>query len=714
MHNATESSLGLKDFQSHGYAEVYARNNKKHFKDDPFVFVPPTIEEMESAYSSASRDEYGDLRIRGVTYGVDLSTSDLLYKAIAFRPDANGEELYVEPVSEGGRIIDLIWSTDDLDDWGFTTGRGAVLGAENLSKTYSAELPLHVYNDLHRYWGHVGDEDLAKEDAVCILKRSARALLPTVGHVQVFWWDDVEALAEEFFRDHPERVSAFQDQEAFDAFVKRAALWERFDNMQRPTPPAGPRLTWAHAKVAVKARRKVNAETGLDGFEEFRARVRAHAALPEVRGAIDVWREDPSDENRLLAQDACMPFSLRDIVFTRMTQFVSFDEWKRRQESAEPDASTAESRCDPLIDFMFDGDVAPAPPSMLIKRLLPAQGVCFNGGQSGVGKTFIMCHAAACLASGEPFFGHRVYERVGSAIFAAEGAFTMPNRIAVARQRITDAPKLPISWLGNVPNLSDRREIVKMIPRLKALSARFGDEFGVRLGAVFIDTLSAACDVQDENDNSEAAKIGRGLQYMSAEIGIAVVPSHHYGKNQETGLRGASATRAYSDVVWSAMGDRNQLTGDIKNRQFAITKSREDVEGVISGFDIKFVELGKDKHGDPFGACYVVEKPFARAAKGVDIGDAVIKFEFKKPGTTDAMGIKALAQAIKDHGYLPLDHEDDFPDVIPTVSLDQWRAEYDKIRPGDDDANRQAFNRLSKKLVKSGHVNARPNRFWLP
>lgn len=162
------------------------------------------------------------------------------------------------------------------------------------------------------------------------------------------------------------------------------------------------------------------------------------------------------------------------------------------------------------------------------------------------------------------------------------------------------------------------------------------------------------------------------------------------------------------------MGDRNQLTGDIKNRQFAITKSREDVEGVISGFDIKFVELGKDKHGDPFGACYVVEKPFARAAKGVDIGDAVIKFEFKKPGTTDAMGIKALAQAIKDHGYLPLDHEDDFPDVIPTVSLDQWRAEYDKIRPGDDDANRQAFNRLSKKLVKSGHVNARHNRFWLP
>jgi hypothetical protein len=43
--------------------------------------------------------------------------------------------------------------------------RGAVLGAKTLLKTYTAELPLHVYNDPHRYWEHLGDEEgLAKED----------------------------------------------------------------------------------------------------------------------------------------------------------------------------------------------------------------------------------------------------------------------------------------------------------------------------------------------------------------------------------------------------------------------------------------------------------------------------------------------------------------------------------------------------------------------
>jgi hypothetical protein len=266
----------------------------------------------------------------------------------------------------------------------------------------------------------------------------------------------------------------------------------------------------------------------------------------------------------------------------------------------------------PLAGFMFDGDIAPEPSPMLIKRMLPAQGICFNGGQSGVGKTFLMCHAAACLGAGKSFFGYRVHERVGSAIFAAEGAFTMPNRIAVARQRITTALKLPISWLGNVPNLSDPRQIDAMIPRLKALSVRFGDDFRVRLGAIWLDTLSAACDIQDEDDNSEAAKVGRQLQRLAAATGTVVVPSHHYGKNQDTGLRGASAWRALCDVVWSAIGERNHLTGDIKNRRLALAKSRDDEEGVISVFDIKFAELGRDKYGDPFGACYVVEESLDR------------------------------------------------------------------------------------------------------
>lgn len=220
---------------------------------------------------------------------------------------------------------------------------------------------------------------------------------------------------------------------------------------------------------------------------------------------------------------------------------------------------------DPLDGFIFDGGAPVAPLPMLIERLLPVRGLAFNGGQSGVGKTFLLCHAAVCLGAGAPFFGYPANECVGSAIFAAEGAITIPNRLTVARQQITKEPKLPVAWLGAVPNLSNPRAIDAMIPRLKALNRHFGDTFGVRLGAVWLDTLAATCDIQDENDNSEASRVARQLQRLSTETETVVVPTHHYGKNQETGLRGASAWRASCDIVWSAIGERNQLTGEIKN-----------------------------------------------------------------------------------------------------------------------------------------------------
>ncbi len=265
MHCDSVKNLNLKYLQFNGYAEVYACNDHL-FKDNPFIFDPLYAEEMEAAFESGINAGEGVVRMRGFLQQVHFASSELHYKAEVFRPDPSGDEFFVQPVSEDGKFIDLVWATIDLDAWGFSTGRGAVLGSENLSKIYTAELPLHVYDDPILYWEHLGDEELAGQDAICLLKPTARALIPAVGHVQVFYWDGVEGLAEGFFPDHPERVSAWQDREAFDSFVNRAALWERFDHMESPIPPETSRLTWAHAKAAIKSRRKVNNQTELDGI----------------------------------------------------------------------------------------------------------------------------------------------------------------------------------------------------------------------------------------------------------------------------------------------------------------------------------------------------------------------------------------------------------------------------------------------------------------
>ena len=59
------------------------------------------------------------------------------------------------------------------------------------------------------------------------------------------------------------------------------------------------------------------------------------------------------------------------------------------------------------------------------------------------------------------------------------------------------------------------------------------------------------------------------------------------------------------DVVWSAIGNRDQLTGKIAGRKFALAKSRSDEEGLISGFGLKFEKMGVDSHDHDFGSCYV-------------------------------------------------------------------------------------------------------------
>ena len=180
---------------------------------------------------------------------------------------------------------------------------------------------------------------------------------------------------------------------------------------------------------------------------------------------------------------------------------------KQRQEEASNGQQSRAEEPDQLAGIKFDEGGTASPEPMLIRRLLPQSGIGMCGGQSGVGKSFIMCHAAVELAVGGNFFGYPVYERVGSAILAAEGAGTMQNRITVARQKATEAAKLPIAWIGNVPNLSLEGEVRKLAGRLEKINDHFLKEFGVRLGVIWIDTLAAAARFKEENDNSEVERV---------------------------------------------------------------------------------------------------------------------------------------------------------------------------------------------------------------
>lgn len=245
------------------------------------------------------------------------------------------------------------------------------------------------------------------------------------------------------------------------------------------------------------------------------------------------------------------------------------------------------------------------PPS-LVKNLLPKTGVAFIGGQSGAGKTFLAVDLAIALATGQPFFGRKVKEKVGVAILAGEGAETLRLRMNVAAQARNIDDPLPIAWMPNVPNLADSRHAPEIMAQLRRLGQRFQARHGVRLGVVIFDTLAATFLLENENDNSEAAKITKVLQNISFGLGVLCVPVHHYGKGAETGLRGASAWRAGSDAVLSVTADRNQLTGVVSNHSLWLAKSRVGEEGPVGAFSLKTMFVGLDEDDEEVTSCYVV------------------------------------------------------------------------------------------------------------
>jgi hypothetical protein len=283
----------------------------------------------------------------------------------------------------------------------------------------------------------------------------------------------------------------------------------------------------------------------------------------------------------------------------------------------EPKAESPQ--LDPISIFSFLGEKPALPPRQLIKNLLPAEGIAVTGGQSGAGKTFIEIHKAVCLARELPFFGHKIVERVGTAFIAAEGRSLIPNRFAAALTAKEITEKLPIAWINQLPDFSSTDGVRLFVRQLKALDERFRGEFGARLGQITIDTVAASFSMRDEDDNAEATKVCNVMRRIGEEVGALMCPVHHFGKNPESGLRGASAWKGSADLVVGVLAEIDPLSGRASDREFVCTKARDGEQGPISPFELEFVRLGIDSDGDVYGSCCVVpsegKSRFERTAK---------------------------------------------------------------------------------------------------
>ena len=182
---------------AHGIEPLYS---EAEIAEYALKFATPS--ELKAAYDAAPERDGLSALIRGVLFGVEYSSADLLHKSVSFRPDANGDtELWCEPwFGADGEMHDLVWLDYPNNEWGFSTGVSDLLGRDQLtSKVYSQSDPLAV-TDCPLVWADEGRK------GVCLIRKSDRDELRKAAVIQCDTFELAELIAGDHFPDDSERV----------------------------------------------------------------------------------------------------------------------------------------------------------------------------------------------------------------------------------------------------------------------------------------------------------------------------------------------------------------------------------------------------------------------------------------------------------------------------------------------------------------------------
>jgi hypothetical protein len=105
------------------------------------------------------------------------------------------------------------------------------------------------------------------------------------------------------------------------------------------------------------------------------------------------------------------------------------------------------------------------------------------------------------------------------------------------------------------------------------------------------------------------------LKAVAEAVSCFVLAIDHFGKDLQSGTRGASSKESSADVVLAALGNK-ELSGSVTNTRLAVRKHRSGRQGQEYPFSLRVVEAPQpDEDGDPITTMVVDWLP-AGAAEG--------------------------------------------------------------------------------------------------
>jgi RecA/RadA recombinase len=256
--------------------------------------------------------------------------------------------------------------------------------------------------------------------------------------------------------------------------------------------------------------------------------------------------------------------------------------WKPPEPAATPGAAN-----DARYKVLSTAEISAIPQTdWCVKHILPAKGMAAIFGPSGSGKSFLALHLAACIATGQKWFGIRT-KQSAVAYVMLEGEGGIRNRIAALEK---EHGSLPVGKFGVVAQpfrLTEPQDVEDLAAAL------------LHTKVVFIDTLNRAAPTSDENSSKEMGLILEAAKWLQASIGGLVVVVHHTGKDSTKGMRGHSSLHAALDAAIEVERSANG------GRTWSVAKSKDGEDGKRTAFKLIRHVLGQDSDGEEISSCSV-------------------------------------------------------------------------------------------------------------
>ena len=349
-----------------------------------------------------------------------------------------------------------------------------------------------------------------------------------------------------------------------------------------------------------------------------------------------------------------------------------------------------------------------APPEYVIDGWMIAREQSFLAGESQSGKSFLALHAAMSIATGRDVLGRKT--KPGLVIYqAGESGFGVTAlRIPAWIQQFgegVDFSAVPFEIIPAKVNLfrpdgnaEEFHAVVKSIQ--KEWEGR------AELRAVIIDTMSKVMSGANENDGRDVGRVLEHGERLSRETGAHVCFVHHLPKNG-TGMRGHGSLKGDTDSVVMVRSSESGV------RTITFDKVKDGEAGSRLSFELMQTVIGyREEDNERITSCVVMPVGEKEAARKSDENKG-----FAIRPNEEAF-VRALLNSLKNRGTYASDEMEaaGVPSGMIAVNYTDWRDEFMRVGPADDDGNalskdavRKHFERRRDNLIKFGVIGwARP------